>query len=756
MTNESASKQQTGTHKKLPTWLVRCFTLFAITIPLWIYGSIPFIAVSSLGQMLWVSGFARSFANAGPFSIYAHDFGAPLPAPMAFGLSGTMLDSIILRLLPLNAVDAYALTMVMILALAFAGAMSLARRLGAQGLLPASAACLWTSLPMVWVHSQYSMLSMGFALLPAYFLMGWRLVEAIFERTRTDWVRQAAVYLAVVIVACFMDGYTFVMFAVATGCCWIVHAYEAGRQQWRAAATAMACILACNLLAVGLYTSYIGKSAFDRSALEVFRAFGASVPMLLKPTQGALWLWDRLGWTSPRTEDNQWGDASVFLTTFIAPMLVAALLGACFGRGRRERAIVIMLALFGVWMGLGPSIKLGAMRASYDDAFTMDPTMAWHATHNAWLSLHVPGFDTMRSAYRWIGLAELGLWCLAVMAMIRFQARHAAAGVVAFAILIFLTCVPPMGHRWETSTQQRSAFLAMRDDFFTPLATAVKGARTVAVMPRNNDFLITYGSAFGNYTTLNVGGDKNIEMALPGWKKEFASVILGSSDREITQGIRGVLSGGQADVVVLPYVDMLWDAHYWPPPPGSIQSRKDHYAATVACFADDPAYTVISAAAFTTIRFREAPHTASDATPKHATTCPLSERIDWPARDVDRFGNTVGAKAADGLSLLADGHDGYLLSGPYLSLRPGTYTLSIEAEVPADDPGMEVDVAAQRARNILAHALIEPAHTARSGPVAQVRVQIGVDDNEIETRVHVFNGSRVRLTRVRLLPTTEN
>ena len=51
----------------------------ALSIVAVIYGAVPFIALPTLGQALWISSFAQSFVNSGWPSIFAHNFGLPAP-----------------------------------------------------------------------------------------------------------------------------------------------------------------------------------------------------------------------------------------------------------------------------------------------------------------------------------------------------------------------------------------------------------------------------------------------------------------------------------------------------------------------------------------------------------------------------------------------------------------------------------------------------------------------------------------------------
>ena len=71
-----------------------------------IYGSIPFYSAPMIGQLIWVSSFAQSFANDGWFTVFSHNFGYPRTAPMAFGLPGALVEGALLRVTTLSAADA--------------------------------------------------------------------------------------------------------------------------------------------------------------------------------------------------------------------------------------------------------------------------------------------------------------------------------------------------------------------------------------------------------------------------------------------------------------------------------------------------------------------------------------------------------------------------------------------------------------------------------------------------------------------------
>ena len=66
-------------------------------------------------------------------------------------------------------------------------------------------------MPVVWYHHGYSMLALGIALLPFYFYCSVRVLD--HPRSIANFI----LFQFACLVAVFMDGYTYMMFAVATG-----------------------------------------------------------------------------------------------------------------------------------------------------------------------------------------------------------------------------------------------------------------------------------------------------------------------------------------------------------------------------------------------------------------------------------------------------------------------------------------------------------------------------------------------------------
>ena len=192
--------------------------VYAFLFILFLYGALPFIATPTLGQAIWLTGFAQSFANNSIFSIHATNFGYPEPAAIAFGLSGAYPVSIFLRV-GLHPADAYALMHVLWLAVAFLGAWKISRIFFKQSTLSASVlSTLWLTLPIVWAHTGYSALALGISLLPFYFWTSLELfeVENYLLKELGVGYKHIPIYLFATLTSVFMDGYSFMMFAVAS------------------------------------------------------------------------------------------------------------------------------------------------------------------------------------------------------------------------------------------------------------------------------------------------------------------------------------------------------------------------------------------------------------------------------------------------------------------------------------------------------------------------------------------------------------
>ena len=94
------------------------------------------------------------------------------------------------------------------------------------------------------------------------------------------------------------------------------------------------------------------------SPLDFFRGWGANLEFFFIATKGVLLLPDLFGFSDARAAREYFGDSSVFRATFSAAILITAIYGAVTAKGdRKGMALFGVIALFGFYMALGPSIK---------------------------------------------------------------------------------------------------------------------------------------------------------------------------------------------------------------------------------------------------------------------------------------------------------------------------------------------------------------------------------------------------------------
>ena len=167
------------------------------------------------------------------------------------------------------------------LIVAFIGAYSLVRHLGGNQAISLLCATIWGTMPVIWMHNTYSMLALGIALLPFYVNAALRLLSREVIRLPTY-----ILFLAVCVIAVFMDGYTYVMFAVATATIFLVTLIEM-RANWTMLVLTRFPVVAIGFIAsYWLYISYLGKHKFEVAPLDFFRGFGASIEFSFCGNQG--------------------------------------------------------------------------------------------------------------------------------------------------------------------------------------------------------------------------------------------------------------------------------------------------------------------------------------------------------------------------------------------------------------------------------------------------------------------------------------
>jgi hypothetical protein len=535
-------------------------------------GTIPGLMTPTTAQALWTAGFAQSFINDG-FSIYAHNIGAPEPAAIAFGLSGALATSAFLKL-GLPAADAYSAAFALWLTVAFGGAYKLTRRLGGEWLLSLLSATLWCTTPVVWFHNGYSMLALGIALLPFYFYCSVRVLD--HPRSIANFV----LFLFACLIAVFMDGYTYIMFAVATGFAFLFTLYPHRNGNLTDIILKGLTIGAGLLISYVLYALYVGQAEFIPSPIDFFRGWGANLEFFFIATKGVMLLPDLLGISAARTAQEYFGDSSVFKSSFSAAIILVALYAIGTAKAdRKAMALFAVIALFGFYMSLGPSVKLFTHRPDGMDQL-MPKSFELFSTGNAWLSEKLPGFKNMRASYRWLALGVFGCW--AILAIMLSSNRwtilqKAIALVIVAAFNLPSTLVIRNYYNDRADVSSREAVVQE----LTPL---VKKGETIAFLPYRNDFLVNYVASKLGIRTYNIGGDKNLASAREFWPETVKRFSQDEIDPDFIANVRAVLENEDANAVVITYIDLLAAAHS-----GPLRSVfKDELSAIAQRLDDDP------------------------------------------------------------------------------------------------------------------------------------------------------------------------
>src|SRR5262249_10976634 len=157
----------------------------------------------------------------------------------------------------------------------------------------------------------------------------------------------------------------------------------------------------------------------------------------------------------------------------------------------------------------------------------------------------------------------LGCWLLWVGLASEVGSRR---WVWAVTVGLIVSGVPHIRDVLSDSVAYRRNFLEMDRELLSDLRGSLKPGERVAFMPFRNDFLINYAASRLGIRAYNIGGDKNLTMAMASWPAPMQSSAMGTIDAPFTQRVVRLLAGGDADAIVLPYFDALWAAHLWPCP----------------------------------------------------------------------------------------------------------------------------------------------------------------------------------------------
>jgi hypothetical protein len=533
-------------------------------------GWVPFLGAPT-GLSIRQAGWGIDFANGGSF-LYANNTGYPSHPPVPFGLPLYIAHGLLLLVTNWSPEDTQAMTYLGFLIAAAAGFYWLAIQLKAGTVLSAFGALLWLSQPIVWWHAGYGALGVAFALLPLYLASSVATTRLLIRSASLRTTLLACALLAAVsALAAFMDGYTFIMFAAATGCLvvaelWRCQARLSAKESIKTLVLSGSSILA----GVALYLLYIPQSTgYQVEPLEVFRAMGVDLMTAWRPCHGMVWLWDYLEASGTCSRRHYFGDESAFSTNYVGWSLFAlAVLGVLAGPTSKKLRIAITFIAVAAFIGsLGPSLKAASYRdqdlkgpIGYD--YYMPAEAAHFAIPLASYVRYVPGFRNMRAIYRWQVLFKVMLILSALIGLRFLHRRLGYAVVIPVCLIIVMDSLPSPERALAKSEATYASREAFRDDAIEPLRDYISPSEIVVFWPLGNDFIAHYAAPYLNVRAYNVGGDKNLRLA---WRSYPTLLVRAFSGDDDGRYLGELAACGQLDKVIYPFFDMNADVHRtWP------------------------------------------------------------------------------------------------------------------------------------------------------------------------------------------------
>jgi hypothetical protein len=223
----------------------------------------------------------------------------------------------------------------------------------------------------------------------------------------------------------------------------------------------------------------------------------------------------------------------------------------------------------------------------------------------------------MRASYRWLALGLFGLWALFAMLIGELERlQHAGRALVLVALTV--VCNLPKPHvlvsqsvvnpsmarvKLRAPHHSRESLRDVNETLVASFKRQIRPGSVVAFVPQGNDFLAAYLAAESNATTYNAGGDKNVEIARSAWPTNIQA-LFASDPGHLGATIEQTLDAHDADYVVVSFIDLLWDAHEWPPATASLEAAKARFAGALDQLQADPRFVVSRTHYFATVALR--------------------------------------------------------------------------------------------------------------------------------------------------------
>lgn len=532
---------------------------------------IPFFSLFPSSHILWLTGFGESFFQ-GPdaFSLYASNFGYPVPMPLFSGLPLALPTGFFIYC-GMHPADAYSLSAFLWILCAFLGCWRLMAFYGKPRLIRLLFAVGWLSTPIVFRHSGLSHFGIAFALFPVYVYAFLRLSVTGRNKTHAffSWLN-LSFWCSI---SLFMDPYSYIMFFST---CVILLAIgfltqKPARTELLRKTLPMVALAFC--VSMLLYLFYNDFNLFGPAeSIDIFRALGADVRDMFVPPHAATWWSDRLGLSGTRRGITHFGDGTNWYAPYMLPSLLCGLTGFVI-LWRSSRACffsVLGITIFAFWMSLGPSLNVNAR---HDDINTptvsnlrMPPEFSVMPTGNEYLSKYVPGFKSMRFSYRWCLLTMFGLWLAAGLGLGKLYGKNRLCSfiVVAWMVCCISLDAPRLKHLYRVGLGGYANIKKMDSELLIPLSQYLSPGAIVGFLPASNDWVVNYIAPRLKIITPNVGGDKNVALVVRKRMSIFDHNVFWHQNvdipaaKKLAADINEALISGNVDRVVIPFFRLMY------------------------------------------------------------------------------------------------------------------------------------------------------------------------------------------------------
>lgn len=505
-------------------------------------------------------------------------FGYPRGSPKSFGLPASIAADRIFgwdgRVEPEEVRTVYA----GFIALSFALACLLFRRMSGSWWLGILGAVLYLLAPVVQQQSGYAALQLGLALIPGYLLFDVLLLEAFRQRRIPLAIGLLAAVAMLRTFALFLDGYSF-LFGCALTAVYFTFSAFSERGARKSAVLALLVHVACSGLAAWAYRQYMPSTALAVMPTDFFRGAGVDLLTMLVPLQ-----WQGLHGLARLGLDIQpemsYGGRASLLGTFTGYSYLLALLAVAWCAARRRMApgalatAVLLAGLVATLLSLGPSLKFNDFRSDQDrgsalrfNAYLMPEEEATLPLHTAWVYQHVPGIRNARVLARWQVLTRLALVVAMLLAlgMLWRSGRRGAAALLA--LVAFLEIAPNPLTIAEEGTRARDRAQLIHGVYAAEFATLVQPGQRVFLLQLHenasgNQYAANTLCAVANARCYNTGGDKAMVVVEAEWPDEFLAL---KRRMEVGRNLEAAFEQDLVDVVVVPHFDLRYVVYpRWP------------------------------------------------------------------------------------------------------------------------------------------------------------------------------------------------